>query len=141
MYPAGTSTRALHVESIAGKRAEESFGHLRAGRVVRAKEEHALHSASMMRGAGTRRRRASAALLDRVDDDAAPAQRGGWVCAIRGVQLVVVHQLISVVLVPDLDAELVLAASPVDLSIDGGDHETVVPGPVDRPRTLVLRFR
>jgi len=43
---------ALDLEPVSGEGAQESLGHLRAGRVVGAKEEDALHASSMTRGAG-----------------------------------------------------------------------------------------
>ena len=52
MHAGRFRTCALDLEAVSGERTQESLGHLRAGRVVGAEEEDALHASSMTRGAG-----------------------------------------------------------------------------------------
>ena len=52
MDPRRLRTCALDLEAVTGERAQEALGHLRAGRVVGAEEQDALHASSMTRGAG-----------------------------------------------------------------------------------------
>jgi hypothetical protein len=64
-----------------------------------------------------------------VDDDPSGVD-GLRTCAVdvlRRAETVVVDDGVTVVHVPDLDAELVNAAAAIQLTIDGGQEESTVP--------------
>ena len=70
------------------------------------------------------------------DDDAPAAERDGGVPVVVLAELVVVeHEVRGPV--PNLDPEPVRPAPAVELPVDGGEEEPVVPGPVDGPLALV----
>ena len=78
--------------------------------------------------------------LLRLNVDAIATKHGSRGRSIAGVarDLVVVNNDITVVLIPDLDAELVDSTTAADLTVDRGDHEAVVAGTVDRAGALEL---
>ncbi len=67
-----------------------------------------------------------------MDDDATSTQRSGRVGVIRAAHQVVVDDGISVVLIPDLDAELVRGPIP------GREHKPIVSCTVDRAGSFIL---
>ena len=75
-----------------------------------------------------------------MNDNAAAAENSCRVSLIATSHLVIVDQC-SVAFVPDLDAECVRTAAPVDPAINGSDDKAIVAAAVYPPTALVLRFR
>src|SRR5207244_5921999 len=68
-----------------------------------------------------------------------PTAQGGSRCRrLRSARLSIVDDGVAVVLVPDLDSKLVYATPARLLTIQCGYHETIIAGPVDGARALVL---
>jgi len=75
-----------------------------------------------------------------VDDDTAFGNGHGWIGIVCGADLVVIHDTIAVVHVPDLEAELVKAATAINLTVNGRQHEAqVVRAVSDGALAFVLR--
>ena len=75
-----------------------------------------------------------------MNDDAAAAEGGCRIRAVRCAELVVINDGIVVGLVPNFDAELVHATAAIDLAVDGREHEAVVASVVHGPGPFVLAF-
>jgi hypothetical protein len=72
-----------------------------------------------------------------VDDYIAALNGRHRISGVPCPQLVVVHDSARGP-IPNLDPELVHAATAIDLSVNSGEDECVVAGPVYRPRAFVL---
>src|SRR5262249_892485 len=73
-----------------------------------------------------------------LDGDTTAAEHSGRIGIVGGAQLVVIDDGIALVLVPNLDAELVPAAAPGQLAIDGRELKAVVTGAVDAAQAFEL---
>ena len=72
-----------------------------------------------------------------MDDDAAAANRRGWVRAVRSAKLIVINDRASR-FVPDLDAELIDPAATLNVPVNGSEDEGVVAGIVYGAQAFVL---
>jgi hypothetical protein len=75
-----------------------------------------------------------------MDNDAAATEQGRRIGAVRRVHLVVVNQPATRI-VPDADAEFVLAAAAGLLPVNGCQDEAIIARVVDAARAFVLRPR
>src|SRR5262245_25890824 len=75
-----------------------------------------------------------------MNHDATSPDSSRWVGRVIVSHLVVVNDRPGGA-VPDLDPEPIHPPTTGELPIDGGQHEAVVAGPIDRPEALILGLR